>query len=177
MQTSSRSTRLQINLPILTFPSSKFFPWAMCCGSGIKSVKGRLTFDVLSRRPGSPHKDQITRFWLTECAHLTCGEHFEGGGPHGPFQCSLLCTSVTESCPTGVPFHPEQESPNAPCPFCCKNKDARPKKLLFINGTSKGEYDSEIPDSYFDIPPPQIDGPEKGTEGLRVSEAKNYMST
>ena len=84
---------------------------------------------------------------------------------------------LAESCPIGVPFHPEQEPPNAPCPFCRKNNDARPKKLLFINGTSSGEYDSEIPDSYFEIPPPQINRPEKGTEGLRVREAKNCIFT
>ena len=85
--------------------------------------------------------------------------------------------NLADSRPTGVPFHPEQEPPNAPCPFCSKNNDVRPKKLLFINGTSTGEYDSEIPDSYFDIPPPQINGTEKGTEGLRVREAKKYIST
>lgn len=91
--------------------------------------------------------------------------------------CSSSQLDLTESRPIGVPFHPEQEPPSAPCPFCCKNNDALPKKLLFINGTSKGDYDSKIPDSYFDIPPPQCNGPEKGAEGLRVREAENSIST
>ena len=94
-----------------------------------------------------------------------------------PFSvCSSAQAIFTKSRLTGVPFHPEQEPPHAPCPFCCKNNDDRPKKLLFINGTSKGEYDNEIPDSYFDIPPAQITGPEKGAEGLRVRETENSMS-
>lgn len=27
-----------------------------------------------------PHKSKITKLWLTECAHLTCGKHLPGGG-------------------------------------------------------------------------------------------------
>lgn len=28
----------------------------------------------------SGHDAIVTKLWLTECAHLICGEHFEGGG-------------------------------------------------------------------------------------------------
>ena len=27
-----------------------------------------------------PHNGKITKLWLTECAHLTCGKHLPGGG-------------------------------------------------------------------------------------------------
>ena len=32
-----------------------------------------------------PHNGKITKLWLTECAHLTCGKHLPGGGK------SVLC--------------------------------------------------------------------------------------
>ena len=32
-----------------------------------------------------PHNSKITKLWLTECAHLTCGKHLPGGGE------SVLC--------------------------------------------------------------------------------------
>lgn len=28
----------------------------------------------------NPHNGKITKLWLTECAHLTCGKHLPGGG-------------------------------------------------------------------------------------------------
>ncbi|KAM0797484.1 hypothetical protein BDR22DRAFT_824324 [Usnea florida] len=32
-----------------------------------------------------PHKSTVTKLWLTECAHLTCGKHLPGGdGPNSP---------------------------------------------------------------------------------------------
>ena len=54
--------------------------------------------------------------------------------------------------------------------MCSHKDDLEPKKLFFINGTAKGEYDSEIPGSYFETPPPQLSGSEKGFEGLRVCD-------
>ena len=27
-----------------------------------------------------PHHSKVTKLWLTECAHLTCGKHLPGGG-------------------------------------------------------------------------------------------------
>lgn len=40
----------------------------------------------IDRSPGlrqngeEPHTSKITKLWLTECAHLTCGKHLPGGG-------------------------------------------------------------------------------------------------
>ena len=32
------------------------------------------------RRSDGPHDDRVPKLWLTECCHLSCGKHFEGGG-------------------------------------------------------------------------------------------------
>ena len=32
------------------------------------------------RKSDGPHDDRVTKLWLTECCHLSCGKHFEGGG-------------------------------------------------------------------------------------------------
>ena len=72
----------------------------------------------------------------------------------------------------GVPFHSAQEQPRAPCPLCSAEKgDSAPKKLFFINGIVPGEYDKEIPDTYFQTPPVELVSGEAGSEALRVSES------
>ena len=32
------------------------------------------------RKSDNLDDDRITKLWLTDCAHLTCGKHLEGGG-------------------------------------------------------------------------------------------------
>ncbi|KAL8857318.1 MAG: hypothetical protein Q9178_006084 [Gyalolechia marmorata] len=87
----------------------------------------------------------ITKLWLTECAHVTCAKHLEGGG---------------------VPFHPKDQPPKAPCPFCVRNKQDYDDKILYaIRGTGKGEYDNNIPAEYFEVTPPQLG--KSGNEALR----------
>ncbi|KAL8928370.1 MAG: hypothetical protein Q9172_000962 [Xanthocarpia lactea] len=87
----------------------------------------------------------ITKLWLTECAHVTCAKHLEGGG---------------------VPFHPKDQPPKAPCPFCVRNKQDYEDKILYaIRGTGKGEYDNNIPAEYFEVTPPQLG--KSGNEALR----------
>lgn len=51
-----------------------------------------------------------------------------------------------------------------------EKQDATPKKLLFINGTNEGEYDDEIPSTYFQTPPVQLGSADKGLEALRVGD-------
>ncbi|KAF6229552.1 hypothetical protein HO173_011407 [Letharia columbiana] len=95
---------------------------------------------------------KVTKLWLTECAHLTCGKHLPGGG---------------------APFHSIQEVPRAPCPLCSIEKDDHSNKaLFFINGTSKGQYDENIPDVYFQMPPIELSGGDPGLEALRF----HYLS-
>ena len=69
----------------------------------------------------------------------------------------------------GVPFHSHRQVPRAPCPFCLAEKnDKSLKSLYFINGTSKGEYDSNIPNAYFETPPIKVGSGDIGFEALRV---------
>ena len=41
--------------------------------------------DGLHKDGEGPNSGKITKLWLTECAHLTCGKHLPGGGQ------SVLC--------------------------------------------------------------------------------------
>ncbi|KAL8853223.1 MAG: hypothetical protein Q9221_001957 [Calogaya cf. arnoldii] len=87
----------------------------------------------------------INKLWLTECAHITCAQHLEGGG---------------------VPFHPKEQPPKAPCPLCVRNHQDYTAKILYaIRGTAKGEYDNDIPAEYFEVPPQQLGN--SGNEALR----------
>ncbi|KAL8883058.1 MAG: hypothetical protein Q9198_000043 [Flavoplaca austrocitrina] len=87
----------------------------------------------------------ITKLWLTECAHVTCAKHMEGGG---------------------VPFHPKDQPPKAPCPLCVRNNQDHSAKILYaIRGTARGEYDDNIPPEYFEFPPQQLNN--SGNEALR----------
>ncbi|KAL2041047.1 hypothetical protein N7G274_005991 [Stereocaulon virgatum] len=90
------------------------------------------------RKTDDPNSGRVTKLWLTECAHLCCTKHFEGGG---------------------VPFYPDQQAPRAPCPFCVvENNDHSEKTLFYINGPATGEYDPNIPSGYFQIPPVDLGG-------------------
>ncbi|RDI85304.1 hypothetical protein Vi05172_g4802 [Venturia inaequalis] len=76
---------------------------------------------------------ETTKLWMTECGHVTCGEHFEGGG---------------------VPFHPVDERPKAACPVCVKERgDLTYTKLFGIVSCLPGEHDTAIPHEFFDTPP------------------------
>ncbi|KAI9712531.1 MAG: hypothetical protein M1812_006840 [Candelaria pacifica] len=100
----------------------------------------------LRTKPGSDEGD-IVKLWLTECAHLTCGKHLEGGG---------------------APFHPAKQPPRAPCPVCtAETGGTEPKALYAVFGTGKGQYDPTIPRNYFDTPPIRLDGTAPGMDALR----------
>lgn len=59
----------------------------------------------------------------------------------------------------GVPFYSDQQTPRAPCPLCtADSNDPSNKDLFFINGSSEGEYDENIPESYFQTPPIDLGG-------------------
>ncbi|TID13803.1 hypothetical protein E2P81_ATG01736 [Venturia nashicola] len=74
-----------------------------------------------------------TKLWMTECGHITCGEHLKGGG---------------------VPFHPVDERPKAACPVCVKERaDLSYKNLFGIVSSLPGEHDTAIPHEFFDTPP------------------------
>ena len=69
----------------------------------------------------------------------------------------------------GVPFYPEGETPMAPCPRCMSERNDNGEKMLFfINGVREGEFDPRIPESFFKVPPVQLDEKKPGYEALRV---------
>ncbi|KAL9037283.1 MAG: hypothetical protein Q9180_003805, partial [Flavoplaca navasiana] len=73
-----------------------------------------------------------------------------------------LSAQVTE----GVPFHPKDQPPKAPCPLCVRNNQDHAAKILYaIRGTARGEYDDNIPPEYFEFPPQQLNN--SGNEALR----------
>ena len=46
------------------------------------------------RKGDDPLDGRTTRLWLTECTHLICSDHFDGGGQQFPF---LPCTHEAET--------------------------------------------------------------------------------
>jgi hypothetical protein len=71
----------------------------------------------------------------------------------------------------GVPFHPQDEVPKAPCPLCAVEKgDSNPKKLFRVVGQHLDEHDPQIPKEYFETPPAKLSGSSAGSSALRVSD-------
>ena len=88
----------------------------------------------------------ITKMWLTECAHITCGKHLRGGG---------------------APFHAEDQIPRSPCPLCTAEKgDDSEKALYAINSFLEGQSETRVPKQYFQVPPTELGAP--GNEAIRV---------
>ncbi|KAL9084202.1 MAG: hypothetical protein Q9165_008188 [Trypethelium subeluteriae] len=130
--------------------------------SGLSPIEGGKRYEILKEQSYSTnsresnhglndsrqaHDTKITKLWLTECAHLTCGEHLEGGG---------------------APFHPESKAPRAPCPFCAATKNDQSLRNLYgIRGTSSGDFDAAIPRSFFRVPPIELDADFKDTGAMR----------
>ena len=122
---------------------------------------------------GKNHTDRsITRLWLTECAHITCGKHLEGGGASALPTYGAVKTDSSE----GVPFYPEDQPPKAPCPLCSmSNRDQTAKTLYAIRGVAKGQYDENIPAEYLQVPPRQLS--DQGNEALRVCPLPDSTSS
>ena len=58
----------------------------------------------------------------------------------------------------------------APCPLCSNERDdKRPKTLYAIFGFQNGQFDKDIPNVWFDVPPLKLDSSGLGMEALRVS--------
>ena len=109
----------------------------------------------------------VTKLWLTECTHLICGEHLEGGGKYS-IDPEALPRCANRGATAGVPFHPAGQQPKAKCPYCVANKDKHDKVLLFgIRGCNEDQHDSAIPKSFFNTPPITLDGRDNGFDALR----------
>ncbi|KAL8802570.1 MAG: hypothetical protein Q9182_003735 [Xanthomendoza sp. 2 TL-2023] len=114
------------------------------CQATLSAVYATHDDDGL-RRSADNSDGSIIRLWLTECAHITCAKHLDGGG---------------------LPFHPQDQPPKAPCPLCVRNNQDHSDKILYaIRGTAKGDYDDNIPVQYFQVPPLQLGN--SGNEALR----------
>lgn len=51
------------------------------CQTTLSNVRPAIEHHEGLGRVGGEHGDGKTvKLWLTECAHLTCASHFEGGG-------------------------------------------------------------------------------------------------
>ncbi|KAI9811643.1 MAG: hypothetical protein M1827_005392 [Pycnora praestabilis] len=116
------------------------------CQATLEEIYTEPETNVGLRDGKDPNQGQVTKLWLTECAHLTCGKHLDGGG---------------------APFHPADNPPRAPCPVCVENGNEDLKALYAIHGVKEGSYDSVIPKSYFVTPPVRLDGTDAGMEALR----------
>ncbi|KAI4842615.1 hypothetical protein E4T44_07207 [Aureobasidium sp. EXF-8845] len=87
------------------------------------------------------------KLWMTECAHLICAKHLEGGAP---------------------PFHPAGQAPRAVCPVCVNRQNNHALKQMYaISGFTKGQYDSEVPHHFFQCPPVALDTKDAGMDALR----------
>ncbi|PNS14561.1 hypothetical protein CAC42_2618 [Sphaceloma murrayae] len=63
--------------------------------------------------------------------------------------------------PIRAPFHPHDQLPKAPCPWCMSKFDeGQPKELYWVHSPSAGEYDSRIPGEFFTVLPVPRDTPE-----------------
>lgn len=58
------------------------------CQDTLSSIYAEDDGNLGLRKSDDPHNGRITKLWLTECAHLTCGKHLEGGGKryHDPYR-------------------------------------------------------------------------------------------
>ncbi|KAG8528022.1 uncharacterized protein KY384_006938 [Bacidia gigantensis] len=67
--------------------------------------------------------------------------------------------------------------PRAPCPRCVEYGDISPKLLLYVDGITQGSYHSDIPATYFSIPPFSLDKREPSFEALRVRLTSVYSDS
>ncbi|KAK5138392.1 hypothetical protein LTR08_003453 [Meristemomyces frigidus] len=88
----------------------------------------------------------VTKLWIADCSHITCGKHLEGGA---------------------APFHPKGMQPRASCPQCMERGDDRLRELYGIRGLAEGDYDPAIPVAWTVCPPIKLDGTVPGMEPMR----------
>ena len=75
---------------------------------------------------------------------------------------------------SGIPFYPQGQLPQAPCPHCTKDHDDGINKVLYyVNGTSKSDCHPEIPDTAFQTLDLMKNGP--GSETLRVRSERSDL--
>ncbi|KAI9787783.1 MAG: hypothetical protein M1835_002644 [Candelina submexicana] len=127
-------------------PLDVIFSCAVCQAT-VKGIYADAQDNSGLRIDPDSEKGVVVKLWLTECGHLTCGEHLEGGG---------------------APFHPAGQPPHAPCPICSAEAGIiEPRALYAVYGTEEGQYDPKIPRNYFETPPIRLHGNAPGKDALR----------
>ncbi|KAF1926138.1 uncharacterized protein M421DRAFT_225688 [Didymella exigua CBS 183.55] len=128
-------------------PRNFIYACSICCATFADTYDGHNE-TVQGLSDGINPKDRVvTKLYLSNCCHVFCGEHIEGGGP---------------------PFHPAGQKPRASCPWCVQeNGDATLRDLYSVRGFGKDEYDPQIPSIWFTAPPMKLDGSTKEIEALR----------
>jgi hypothetical protein len=156
-------------------PLNFIYACSLCCASFADIYEG-YNETVRGLSDGiNPKERLVTRLFLSNCCHVFCSSHLEGGGK--------LSNTVTQyeagadESAIGPPFHPEKQRPKASCPVCIKEKgDSEPRELYSIRGFNKDQYDPQIPPSWFNAPPIRLDGNGKEMEALRVSHSVPQVS-
>ncbi|KAI9696951.1 MAG: hypothetical protein M1836_004912 [Candelina mexicana] len=127
-------------------PLDVIFSCAVCQAT-VKAIYDDAQDNSGLRIDPDSEKGVVVKLWLTECGHLTCGEHLEGGG---------------------APFHPAGQPSRAPCPICSAEAGIiEPRALYAVYGTEEGQYDPKIPRNYFETPPIRLHGNAPGKDALR----------
>ena len=149
-------------------PQDIIFSCCICQATLSEVYDERDQYIGLHHEPGQP-TGRITKLYLTECAHVVCAKHLEGGG-----KCrrDSIAIAETKSKPTyqGAPFYPQNQLPKAACPHCKTIKgDETPQVLFAINGRGSQDHSPYIPQAYFDTPPPGLKEPGTETAATRVS--------
>lgn len=78
-KTSHPSMAVSTSQPSHISPLDLIFSCTVCQDT-LSSVYAVLDHVDGLRRGNDSSTSIIPRLWLTECAHVTCGKHFEGGG-------------------------------------------------------------------------------------------------
>src|ERR1700753_1177589 len=102
--------------------------------------------------------DVPCKMWITECTHLTCSEHLDGGGRSILLDYPGPVDKGNTNQDTGVPFHPHDQYPSAPCPLSLQEKgDTQSRRLFAIFAPRPGDHDPRLPSEWFKTPPMKLD--------------------
>ncbi|KAI9652668.1 MAG: hypothetical protein M1831_006655 [Alyxoria varia] len=124
------------------------------CNTPMCNVYGTHENKKASPNHGKHAEHRIAKLWLSCCGHIVCTKCVENGAPKA--------------------MRPG-ERPVAPCPVCVKERNSnKPEQMLWILGAKKGQYHSDVPDPYFDVPPVTLQGVD-GNEGKALLFHYNAM--
>ncbi|KAI5276462.1 hypothetical protein E4T47_00672 [Aureobasidium subglaciale] len=129
------------------------------CHDSIRDIRGPMQDGKELENIRKP----VAKLWMTECAHLICAKHLEGGGMS---RVAYVVPALTPC--IAPPFHPAGQAPRAVCPVCVARQNNHALKQMYaIGGFSRGEHDPDIPHHFFQCPPVALDTKDGGMDALR----------